>query len=259
MALFLGRDFPPFEDQGARLLGVDLGKLLAVDETITAVTSRLRTLQGTDALPQNHLPVAPQFSGSQVHQLVVFDNPPAYYDPLSLVGNIYALSLSATTSAGRNLMPWARFSIKQGLGVTGYAGGATPATAQSVMLTCQPLFYTLPILQGGYIGQDFTAANQTERLTYGLDFAAGLSPNETITSAVAFLGIEDGTDAAVTGSPTAYSVGSPVIDGSVVKQIINWPGAPNLTANVYQLNIAAVTSFNQSIPAWSRIVIDAVR
>lgn len=254
--MFIGSDFPPFEDQVGRLLGTDVTLLLMADETITALTSRLRTVKGTDNLPQNHLPVAPQFSGAQMSQLVVFDDPSAYWDPRSLVGNEYMLSFSATTTLGRVLMPWSRFTIRPGPGVTGYPGGTPPGTARSVMIPVQPLYYTLPILGGGQAAQDFPPANQGETLLYGLDFAVALSPGEVITSASSFLAVFDGTDAAVSNNASVYDVGAISIDGSTISRMLRWPPAPDLTANVYALNLTAVTSFNQSIAAWSRIVIN---
>lgn len=251
--MFIGRDYPPFQDVAARLLGADLTALLQSGETITGVTGRLITISGTDALPGNHLPHPAQFSGAQVSQLVSFDDP-----AFMLVGNIYGLLLTATTSLGQTLVPWSRFQVVQGYGITGYAGGQPPASARSVSLTVAPLFYTLPLIEGGYVGHDFPPANQTERLLYGIDFAAALSPNEAITSATVSLFLLDGTDAAITASPIAYNSGIPSIAGSVVQQLIAWPGGGNLTANVYAATFTANTSFGQSLTAWSRIVVDQI-
>jgi hypothetical protein len=246
-------EYPPFQDQAARLMGVDLRELLAVGETITGVTSHLRTIYGYDALPASHMPVVPQADGTIVHQLVVLDDPAEF-----LVGNAYALSFLATTSAGRILGPWARFHVERGFGVTGYPTGGTPAAAQSVILTAGMLFYTLPVTTGGYVGQDLPVASQSEKLAYGFNFSPALSPDEVITSATARLALIDGVDAAVTGSPTAYSISSPVIDGNTVSQMIQWPAGSYLSGNIYALFLTAVTDFNQSLAAWSRIVIDRV-
>ena len=250
---YAGRDYPPFEDQAGRILVVDLANLLASGETITAVTSRLRTLSGTDDLPALHLPVAPQSSGSVVSQLTVFDDPAA-----ALVGNEYALSFAATTSAGQVFGPWARFEIAPGFGVTTYPGGSPTAGAQSIILTAAPLSYILPTLMGGYVGQDFPVANQGEKLAYGFDFAPALSPGETIASASAFLALLEGTDAAVTASPTAHNSGAAAIAGSVVTQLLAWPGGSALVGNVYALNLTAVTSANQSLAANARVTIGRV-
>lgn len=251
--MYLGRDFPPFENQSARILGADVSNVLAVGETITRVTSRLRTLSGADALPANHLPVPPQSFGAVVSQLVSFNDPTDLY-----LGNTYALTFSVVTSAGRTLLPWARLNIAQGFGISAYPGGAPTAGAQSITLPTQAPYFVLPTALGGYIGQDLPPANQTETLSYGYDFEPALSPGETILSASAYLAILDGVDPAVLGDPSVYSVGSPLIDGSQVTQMLKWPGAPDLTANVYGLNIVAVTSANQALNAWARIVINAV-
>ncbi len=251
--MYAGRDFPPVQDQAARLLGIDLRELLAAGEVISSVTSHLRTLSGDDALPASHMPVVPQADGTSVHQLVVLDDPAHF-----LVGNNYCLSFKATTSAGRILGPWGRFHVEQGFGLTGYPGVAPPASAQSVILTAGMLFYTLPTLTGGYVGQDLPVASQGERLSYGFDFSPSLSPHEVIVSGTAALALLDGVDAAVTGSSAAYSIGSPVVDGNTVSQMIQWPAGSFLSGNVYALYLTAVTDFNQSLAAWSRVVIDRV-
>ncbi len=251
--MYLGRDFAPFQDQGARLMGVDLSELLASGETITGVTSHLRTLSGPDALPASHLPVPPQFSGTNVSQLVVLDDPAEF-----LVGNSYCLSFLATTSAGQIFGPWARFHVGKGFGVTGYPTGSPPASAQSITLRAPVLFYTLAVEMGGYAGQDFPPASQGEKLSYGLDFSATLSPNEVISVAVSALVLIEGTDALVTASPTAYAVGSATISGNVVSQMTQWPAGSFLSGNVYALYLTAVTSFNQSLAAFARIAIDRV-
>jgi hypothetical protein len=251
--MYVGRDFPPFQDQAARILGFDLAQLLGVSETIQAVTSRLRTLSGTDNFPGSHLSVTPQFSGTVVSQLTSFNDPANF-----LIGNDYALSFSVTTSAAQLMMPWARFGIAPGFGVTAYTGGVVPSGAQSVVLPASPLFYTLPILEGGYVGQDLPVANQGESLNYGFDFAPGLAPGENIISAEIFLAILSGTDAVVTASPTAYSSSAVAINGSVVTQLLAWPPGSSLVGNVYAFNISAVTSFTQSLTGWARIVIGAI-
>jgi hypothetical protein len=251
--MFVGRDFPPFQDQAARLLGIELAELLDRGETIVAISSHLRTVKGDDLTPATHLPVAPTFSGSVVNQLVVFDDAAE-----ALVGNGYALSWLATTSAGRVLGPWARFQIVQGFGVTGYTGGAVPASAQSIILRASPLFYMLPTLMGGYIGQDLPVANQAEKLAYGFDFAPALSPDEVINTATASLVLLSGTDAAVTADPMAYSSGPVAISRSTITQLIAWPAGSSLTGNVYGLYLTGNTSFAQSLTAWSRITMDRV-
>ena len=251
--MFLGRDFPPFQNDAARLLGADLANLLASGETITGVSAALTTLAGSDTRPDQHLPRPAQFSGAQVTQLVSFSDPAGM-----LLGNRYALAFSIATSLRQVMVPWSRFVVAAGLGVTGYAGAQPPAAAQGMPLIAAPLFYTLPILEGGYIGTDFPAVNQAETLLYGLDFAAALSPNETITSAGSFLALLDGSDAAVTASPSAYNVGNPAVAGTVVQQMLAWPGGGSLTANVYALSLTANTSFGQSLAAWARITVEAI-
>lgn len=250
--MYLGRDFPPFENQAARVHGVDLSELLAPGEAITAVTGRLRTVSGIDLLPATHLPVPAVFAGAAVSQMVAFNDPADL-----LLGNTYVLSFLVTTSAGRVLQPWARLTLVRGFGVTAYAGGAQPSGAQSIVLRAAPLFFTIPTLQGGYAGQDLPTANQGETLSYGFDFSAALAPAETILTVAAFLAILVGTDAAVTGAPDAYAVGAPRILGNAVTQKLAWANSPDLTANVYALNITAGTSYNQALNAWSRISIDA--
>lgn len=251
--MHVGNDFPPFEDLSGRVLAVDLSALLGADETITAVTARLRTLSGADDLPATHLPTAPTISGARVGQLVVFDDP-AFY----LLGNRYALSFSATTSESRVLVPWARFQVTQGFGLTGYAGATPGASVRSTVLKAPGLYYTLPVTTGGYAGQDFPTANQGETLAYGVDFTPALSPDETISSAASVLALVSGTDQAVTASPTAYASGATVISGNIVSQMLVWPGGSALVGNVYALNLRALTVSGQSLAAWARIVIGRI-
>lgn len=251
--MFIGSDFPPFEDQAGRVLAADLSAVLGDDETITAVTSRLRTLSGTDALPATHLPVDPRISGSRVSQLVVFDDPAEF-----LIGNRYALSFSATTSEGRIIVPWARFQIIRGYGLTGYPGGSPAAAVRSTVLTVPAPYFTLTTMMGGYAGQDFPTANQGETMAYGFDFTPALSPGETISTAASFLALVSGTDQAVTDDPDAYDSGAAAISGNVVTQMLAWPGGAALVGNVYALNLRAVTSQNQSLAAWARIFIGAI-
>lgn len=252
--MYVGSAFPPFEDQAGRVLAFDLSALLDEDETITAVVSRLRTLSGVDALPATHLPVAPQFSGARVSQLVVFDDPAE-----ALIGNRYALSISAATSAGRILMPWARFEVTRGFGLTGYAGGTPSAATRSLVLKVPGLYYTLTVMAGGYAGQDFPVANQGELLAYGLDFTPALSPGETISTAASFLSLLSGADQAVTDSPEAYDNASPAtIAGPIVSQKLTWPGGSALVGNIYALYLRAVTSRGQSLAAWARIFVGPI-
>lgn len=251
--MYIGRDFAPFENQAARILGFDLTSLLVDGEAISAITSRLRIADpALDPLPADHLPVAPQFDGGLVNQLVSFNDPTDM-----LLGNTYALSFNVTTTA-RLLTPWARFQIIQGYGITSYAGGSPPASATSLVLPAPHLEYTMPTILGGYVGLDFPVANQSEALFYGFDFSPALSPGETIASAASYLGLWAGEDDAVLNDPHAYDSGSPVITGAVVQQKLVWPGGSTLTANVYVLQLTATTSFNQSLAAKARIVIGKV-
>lgn len=253
--MYIGRDFAGFQNQSARILGFDLTNLLDTDETITAVTSRLRIADpALDPQPATHLPVAPQFSGDLVNQMVSFDDPADM-----LLGNIYALSFSATTSAGRVLLPWARFQIIPGYGITSYTGGSPPASAQSLVLPAPHLFYTIPTLLGGYCGVDYPTANQGETLVYGMDFSPALSPGETIISQASYLALFEGTDTAVLNDPQAYSSGVPIAAGAIVSQTLAWPGGSALSANVYVLQLTAVTSFSQSLAAKARITVGRVQ
>lgn len=246
--MYIGRAFPPFENQSARLLGFDMANLLQTGETITAVTSRLRIANpADDNLPATHLPVGPQANDTLVNQLVSFNDPADM-----LLGNVYSLVLTVTTT-DRILTPWARFQIIQGYGVTGYPGGSPAASALSLVLPAPYLDYTVPILLGGYCGVDFPTANQSEALFYGMNFSPALSPGETITSATSYLALFSGDDNAVLNNPQAYDSGSPVITDAVVQQKLVWPGGSALTANVYVLQLTAVTSNNQSLAAKARI------
>ena len=248
--MFIGRDFPPVINQGARIYGFDLANLLTVGETITAVTSRLRIADPVlDPLPATHLPVAPQFSGSIVNQLTVFNDPADV-----LLGNVYALSFTVTTSGDQVMIPWARFQIIKGYGITGYAGGSPPADAASLILPAPYLDYTVPVLYGSsYVGVDLPVSNQGEALFYGFDFSAALSPGETIASAASYLALFSGADDAVLNDPHAYDSGSMAITGAVVQRKLVWPPGSALTANVYVLQLTAVTSNNQSLAAKARI------
>ncbi len=246
--MYIGRDFPPFENQSARLLGFDLANLLEDGEAITAVTSRLRVMvPADDPLPADHLPVSPQFDGSLVNQLVSFNDPQDL-----LLGNTYSLIFTVTTT-DRVLLPWARFQIIQGYGITAYPGGSPAADATSLILPAPHLDYTVPTLLGGYAGVDFPTATQGETLLYGFDFSPALSPGETIDSAAAYLALFSGDDDAVLNDPNVYDSGSPVITDAVVQQKLVWPGGVALTANVYVLQLTAVTSEHQSLAAKARI------
>lgn len=252
--MYIGQDFPPFENQSARILGFDMANLLAEDETITAVTSRLRVLDPEDdPTPADHLPVSPQYSGALVNQMVSFN------DPADMrLGVVYTLSFSVTTSLGQVMTPWARFQVIQGYGVTSYGGGSPPAAATSLILPAPFLDYTVPSLLGAYAGVDFPSANQGETLIYGIDFSPALSPGETISSTASYLGIFSGSDSAVENDPHAYDSGSMTTDDAVVQRKLAWPGGSNLTANVYVLQLTAVTSKNQSLAAKARINIAKV-
>lgn len=257
--MFIGRDFPPFENQAARVLGFDLAGLLQNGEVVAAVTSRLRVVgdPARDPTPADHLPIAPQFSGSVVNQLVSFNDPAD-----RLLGNTYALSINASTTvdgaAYRLLTPWARFSLIEGYGVTTYAGGTPPAGTTSLILPAPHLEYTVPTLLGGYAGIDFPLANQSEALYYGLDFSPALTAGETISSATSYLGVWSGTDSAVANDPHAYDSGAIVIEGPIVRRKLAWPGGSALTGNNYILQLTALTSQGQSISAKARVVIGRV-
>ncbi len=251
--MFIGRDFPPFQNQSARLLGFNMVNLLQAGETITAITSRLRISDpALDNLPATHITVAPTFSGSLVNQMVSFDDPADY-----LLGNVYALSFNVTTTS-RLMTPWSRFQIIQGYGVTTTPDTPAPASATSLILPAPFYDYTLPVLLGAYVGVDFPSANQSEALFYGFDFSAALSPYETIDSASSFLALYSGEDDAVLASPHAYDSGSIVIEGPIVRRKLVWPGGSSLTANTYVLQLTAVTNYNQSLAAKAKINIAKV-
>ena len=251
--MYIGRDFAPFENQSARILGFDLANLFADGETISSITSRLRiAVPADDPLPATHLPVSPQFSGALVNQMVSFNDPADM-----LLGNTYALSFAVTTNL-RLMTPWARFTLIQGYGISSYAGGAPPASAASLILPAPDLQYTLPTMLGGYAGVDFPVANQSEALIYSFDFSAALSAGETIDSASSYLGVWSGADTVVLNDPNAYDTGPMLISGAVVRRKLTWPAGSALTANVYVLQLTAVTSNNQSLAAKARIVVGRV-
>lgn len=247
--MYIGEDFPAFENQAARVLGFNLAGLLGDGEEIAAVTSRLRVLNpADDPTPADHLPVAPQFNGSVVNQLVSFN------DPADMrLGVTYVLSFNVTTSLSRILTPWARFLIAQGYGVSTYNVSAPPAATTSLILPAPYLDYTLPTIRGGYVGVDLPTANQSEKLFYGFDFTPALSVGETISSATSFLALFSGTDNAVLNDAHAYDVGSMEIAGPIVRRMLAWPGGSNLSGNVYVLQLSVVTSANQSLAAKARI------
>lgn len=252
--MYIGRDFPPFENQSARILGFDMANLLRADETIAAVTSRLRVLDpADDPTPADHLPVGPQFDGALVNQLVSFNDPTD-----TRLGVVYALGFNVTTSLARIMTPWARFQIIQGYGITTYPGGSPPASAKSLIMPAPSYDYRVPTLLGGYAGVDFPTANQSEALFYGFDFSPALSPGETIDSATSYLGVFSGDDIAVANDPQVYDTGSIQIDGPVVERMLTWPGGSTLTGNAYVLQLTAVTSKHQSLAAKARIIVAKV-
>jgi hypothetical protein len=258
--MYIGRDLPGAEDGATRLLGYDISATLASGETISGVTSSLALLYGSDLAVQNN-PQArfvgnPATSGSDVTQAC------AFIDPLgSLVGNVYRLSLAATTSLGQVIIPWARITIQVGYGIAAQITNMPPLKAQIIVLPSPGPKFTVPTL-GGYAGQDLPVADQGEARLYGFDLSPALSAGEIVQSAAFALISEfdqDGLppDLVIANNPSAYFAGSSIISGSVAQQMVAWPFAvPPIVGNAYILSLVATTSFNQAIETWSRVVIE---
>jgi hypothetical protein len=229
--MFIGRDFPAFEDNQSRVLGFDLTEVLAAGERASSATASLLVWQGLDPTLANN--PAARFigtalvNGNVVTQGIVLD------DPLStLVGNTYALQLSTVTSLGQTIAPWARFQVTQSYGsaalslifLTSDSGviltddsgapltidggsGAPTSQAQIIVLPAAPLKLTIPGLSS-YAGQNFPTADPGETWLYGFDFAPALSPNEQITNAAASLTCVYGPDPVLALNPAAYFGGN---------------------------------------------------
>jgi hypothetical protein len=274
--MFIGRDFPAFEDNQSRVLGFDLTAVLAEGEIVNSVTSSLLVWKGADGVLANN-PIG-RFIGPALVNGNVVTQGIVLNDPLStLVGNTYALQLAALTSLGQTISPWARFTVTQSCGspalqlifltsdngmiLTGAGGYGLPSTsAQIIVLPSAPLKLTIPGLSS-FAGQNFPTADPGEVWFYGFDFSPALSPNEQITNAAASLTCVYGPDPVLALNPTAYFGGNvtligPATSGSVVQQIVMWPSGLNTVAgNVYVLGIAIATNYGQAISLWARIAI----
>lgn len=256
--MYAGIDFPDFEDGATKLLGFDLGLVLdlADGEIITALTSTLICIEGTDAAlaldPDARFSGNASILGGPIMQGLVFDD--AVGD---LIGNAYAFGFYATTNLGQIFAPWAQFWIGEGYGIPIVPTAAPLANLTSFLIF--PSFQkTVLSSLGDYAGQDFPMVDQGERWLYGFDLSPALSVGEHITSVTFALTLVSGTDTAVSNNPAARFIGPPVISGATVKQLTAWPQPlPDLTGNIYILNATARTSFNQSIPTWSRVAISS--
>lgn len=252
--MFIGQPFPVIEDGSSRALGFDLTATLVLGETLLSSIAALVCLEGEDAAlslnPAARFLATPQISGAVVTQGTSFN------DPEELVaGNLYALSLAATTSLGQVISPWARFSVAEGYGASVAAVSGPTAAAQVIVLPTPGPKFIVPVLSG-YAGQDFPVATPGEKRLYGFDFSPALSPNEIVRGAAASLTLDIGTDAALAANGSLYFAAAPQISGAVVQQMVAWPSIlPSLAGNTYVLGISIVTAFNQFIAAWSRITI----
>jgi hypothetical protein len=260
--MYIGRDLPNIEYGATRFLGYDLSATLAIGEIISSATSSMILLQGDDTPvrnnPQVHFSGNPSILGTDITQACVFLDPTGV-----LVGNVYALLISATTSFNQIIVPWARISIQAGYGFPPQLTNMPPGTARLTILPAPGPKFTLPT-DGGYAGQDFPVADLGEARLYGFDLSPTLSPGEIIqiaTFALLSEQDEDGvpTDSVVANNANAYFTGSPILSGGMAQQMISWPiAAPSITGNSYILSLIAQTSLNQAIETWSRIAIESL-
>jgi hypothetical protein len=247
--MFIGRDFPAFEDNQSRVLGFDLTAVLAEGEIVNSATSSLLVWKGTDAVLANN-PTA-RFIGTTLVNNNVVTQGIILNDPLStLVGNTYALQLAALTSLGQTISPWARFTVTQSFGspalqlifltsdsgmiLTGDDGtpltsdggsGVPPTSAQIIVLPAAPLKLTIPGL-GSFAGQNFPTADPGEVWFYGFDFSPALSPNEQITNAAASLTCVYGPDPVLALNPTAYFGGNVTLTSDSGEPLTGDDGGP---------------------------------
>lgn len=256
--MYIGRSFPSLESNSQRILGYDLSVVLQPGEIPELALSTLICTYGSDMAlaldPTARFAGTAQISGPQVTQGIIVDDPTE-----ALVGNQYSLLIAVTTSLVQTFIPWAYFSVEQGAPPPqAFPGAPSAASAQIIVLPTPGPNYTVPALSG-FADHDWPTAVPGEQLLYGLDFSAALSPGETVGAAYASLSLLTGVDPVIQANPTAYSVGSPVVSGPAVQQMLAWPTSPpSLAGNAYRLDILAQTSFNQSISAWSRIAIGVI-
>lgn len=251
--MYVGQAFPIGQDGETRVRGFDLAATLAPGETIVSVGSAaLACVAGTDAAlgldPLVHFIGSPEFLGTQIFQCVSFYDPQA-----SLVGNIYTLAIAATTSLGQTIIPWAQLQLERGFGIPVVPSAEPPSSAEIILLPTPGPAFVLPT-QGGYALQDFPTIDPGETRLVGFDLSSALSPGETISTATFILTVLSGVDVAVNGTPGTYQIGSPIIGGGIVQQMLAWPATlPDLGGNLYALSVSASTSFNQQLLAWARI------
>jgi hypothetical protein len=247
--MFIGRDFPAFEDNQSRVLGFDLTAVLAEGEIVNSATSSLLVWKGADGVLANN-PIG-RFIGPALVNGNVVTQGIVLNDPLStLVGNTYALQLAALTSLGQTISPWARFTVTQSFGspalqlifltsdsgmiLTGDDGtpltsdggsGVPPTAAQIIVLPAAPLKLTIPGL-GSFAGQNFPTADPGEVWFYGFDFSPALSPNEQITNAAASLTCVYGPDPVLALNPTAYFGGNVTLTSDSGEPLTGDDGGP---------------------------------
>src|SRR5271166_2554380 len=264
--MYVGQAFPIGQDGETRVRGFDLAATLAPGETIVSVGSAaLASVAGTDAAlglnPLARFIGTPEFSGTQIFQWVSFYDPQA-----SLVGNVYTLAIAATTSLGQTIIPWAQLQLERGFGIPVEPSAGSPSSAEIILvptahdLLWQAMWLPTPApafvlpTQGGYALQDFPTIDPGETRLVGFDLSSALSPGETISTATFILTVLSGGDVAVNGTPGTYQIGSPIIGGGIVQQMLAWPATlPDLGGNLYALSVSASTSFNQQLLAWARI------
>jgi len=250
--MYVGRDFDSAQDGETRVRGYDLAKTLSSGEAITVVTSKLVLVDGVDEqldLDQTARFIGgPEFSGTQVFQACSFN------DPFNVLAeNTYRLGISATTSLGQVIMPWAELELERVFGVPSAPSLPPPANAEIVLLPAPRTKSVLPVT-AGYALQDFPTVDQGETRLLGFDVSSALSPSETISGAAFFLTLIGGQDTTLNGNPTTYFNGVPSVSGAVAQQMVAIPTpAQSLTGNIYALSASISTSFNQQIAIWARV------
>ncbi len=105
-----------------------------------------------------------------------------------------------------------------------------------------------------WAGNDFPNADVGEVVLLTFDFCPSLGVSETLSSASDVFLLISGTDS----TPSSRLVGSPVISGETVSQLVSFVGlvlTDALPTNQYRLIMTVTTSLGQTIDSWAQITV----
>lgn len=103
-----------------------------------------------------------------------------------------------------------------------------------------------------YAGRDFSPAEQTESLIYGLDFCNDVSEGEVLTGVAWELTVREGVDPA----PMSHLVGAPALvtpEGTTAQTATTQRIAGLLPDVLYTAQAIATTSLGNTFSLWSHI------